>query len=87
MTELDIFCRNFSYLRIISGLTQKEMAEKLGVSVYSVKTIEHGRVPGTVRAKILLAIFISFGVSPSDMFVDDKERILEQYQLKHRMLH
>ncbi len=87
MTELDIFCRNFSYLREISGLSREEMAQRIGISVYSVKTIEQGRVPRTVRTKTLLAIFVSFGVSPSEMFIVDKEIILKKYRYNRRMLH
>ncbi len=86
MTELDIFCRNFRYLREISGLSLEEMAKCVGISVYSVKTTEQGRVPRTVNIETLLAIFVSFGVTTSDMFIGDKEIILKKYQRNRRML-
>ena len=87
MTELDIFCRNFRYLREISELSLKEMAKCVGISVYSAKRIEQGFVPRTVKTGTLLAIFVSFGVTPSDMFVDDKENVLKLYKHFRRMLH
>ena len=87
MTELDVFCRNFRYLREISGLSLEEMAKCVGISVYSVKRIEQVIVPRTVKMGTLLAMFVSFGVSPSEMFVVDKEIILKKYRYNRRMLH
>ena len=82
MTELDIFCRNFRYLREISGLSLEEMAKCVGISVYSVKTIERGRVPRTLRSKTLMIIYVNFGIPPSDMFIADRKIILKKYRQK-----
>ncbi len=86
MTELDILCRIFRYLREISGLSLEEMAKCVGISVYSVKRIEQGIVPRTVKMGTLLAIFVSFGIPLSYMFIGDKEIILKKYQRNRRML-
>lgn len=63
-----IFCQNVQFLRDKNHLTQAEMAEKLGVSVNSLRSLEKGEVPPRLRCGILIRIHTVFGIHPKDIF-------------------
>ena len=70
------FCRNIRYLRKKHKLTQKEMAEKLCISVGYVRMLEQGKVPARMQATVLLDTRASFGISPDDLLrpIPEKEQ-------------
>ena len=61
------FAHNFLLLRRENGLTQKQMAEKLKISVYAVQKIERGAVPKRLGAYVLVNIYHTFGVRSEKM--------------------
>ena len=64
------FGHNFLLLRQEHHLTQKQMAEKLNISLYAVQKIERGTPPLRLGAYVLINIYLSFGVLSEDMFKD-----------------
>lgn len=59
------FCENIRYLRKIYGLSQKEMARRLKISVYMLRLIEKGKLSPHLSYKVLYTIEDVFGLSPS----------------------
>lgn len=59
------FCRNVCYLRRKNSLTQKEMAEILGVSVSSLRKMEKGDVLPKIHCRMLLRVCERFDL-PAD---------------------
>ena len=62
------FCRNVSYIRRIHKLTQKQMAEILGVSVSSVRKMEAGREIPRLSGQMLCRVCDAFDLS-ADAFL------------------
>ena len=65
--ELRIFMENLVWLRKQNGLTKKEMAEILGISVFSLSKMENGKFPPRTPAEIVVRIHSRFGILPSEM--------------------
>ena len=66
---VDIFCSNVRYLRASNGLTQKEMAKIMGISVGSLRKIERGILPG-ISWQVILRLNEYF-MLPIEMLLDD----------------
>ena len=64
--EREIFCFNVKWLRKQSGLSQKEMAHRLGIGVKSLAAVENGTIPRRMTIKIFFKIYDHFGVHPKD---------------------
>lgn len=62
-----IFLQNLTYLRIQHGLTPKQMAKLLNISVRSMKRMERGELPLSVDADVLYSINDHFDVSPCEV--------------------
>lgn len=58
-------------LRQKNALSQKIMAEKLGISVATLRKIEKGIFPERIGVEIVLLISREFGVSIRDQFNSD----------------
>ena len=67
--EAKHFCENVKELRKANGLSQKEMAQKLDISVNSLSMLEKGTIPPRLSVSIVIKIHKSFGVKPAQMFV------------------
>lgn len=67
--ETKRFCENIKELRKVNGLSQKEMAQKLDISVKSLSMLEKGTIPPRLSMSIVIKIHKSFGVKPAQMFV------------------
>ena len=65
--ELEVFMKNIVWLRKKNGLTKKEMAEVLGISVHSLNKIEKGVFPPRTPVEIVVRIHSRFGILPSQM--------------------
>ncbi|MBQ5321300.1 MAG: helix-turn-helix transcriptional regulator [Oscillospiraceae bacterium] len=66
--EIRVFCENIRYLRKKNGLSEKEMAKKLGIGIKSLNSIESGYLPPRVTVDIIYAIYENFGILPKDIF-------------------
>lgn len=64
--ERENFCFNVKWLRKQSGLSQKEMARRLGIGVKSLAAVESGVIPCRMTIKIFFEIYDYFGVHPKD---------------------
>ena len=61
------FCRNVRTLREKHGLTQKQMAEIMETSVYSVRLMEQGKLPPHLPYTVLYGLADYFKL-PADAF-------------------
>lgn len=68
--ETKIFCENIKKLRKENGLSQKEMAQKLDISVKSLSTLEKGTIPSRLSVSIIIKIYKIFGIKPAQMFAE-----------------
>lgn len=64
---IDIFLNNIAWLRKHHGLSKKEMARKLKISVWTLNRIERGELPPRLSCDMLFAVWKNFGVSISDI--------------------
>lgn len=67
-SNMDVFCRNIAILRKVHGLTQKEMAKLMGVSVYCVRKLERGVIPERLRIDVIYPLCRQFGMNPASIF-------------------
>lgn len=67
--EIEILCKNICYLRRVHGLSKKEMANKLGIGIYSLTKLESGILPPRLTTNVLLRIYDVFGIKPAKMFL------------------
>ena len=65
---LDCFCHNVHFLRQQHHLSQKQMAERLGISVYAIRKLERGSVSESITIDTVYAIYKQFGIKPADQF-------------------
>lgn len=64
---VDTFLHNIIWLRKQYGLSKKEMAHKLGISVWMLNKIEKGELPPNLKIDVLFVIYKEFGVFMSDV--------------------
>ena len=62
-----LFCANMLQLRQRLGLSKKEMAACLKISLYSLNRLEAGEIPPRVTVELLWELWDRFGVSPGAM--------------------
>ncbi len=68
--ELRTFMKNVAWLRTHYGLSKKDMAKLLGVSVMTLTRIERGQFPSQLHISVMYNIQRHFGVRISNQFVD-----------------
>ena len=68
--ELRTFMKNVAWLRAHYGLSKKDMAKRLGVSVMTLAKIEKGQFPPRLHISVMYNIQRQFGVRISNQFVD-----------------
>ena len=66
--EINNFINNISYLRKKSGLSKKEMANILNISVYELSEIEKGEIPKNASIEIIFNLQKHFKISPPKQF-------------------
>ena len=66
--ELRLFSRNIKLLRKNHGYTKKEMAQILGVSVYTLNKLEDACYPPRLKSSVLINIKTHFGISAQALF-------------------
>ena len=66
--DIQIFCDNIRLLRAVLGLSKKEMARKIHISVASLNKLESGILPPRLCCDLIIYINWEFGILPSQMF-------------------
>ena len=91
MSNVQILGERIRYYRTLRGLTQKEMAAKLGVSPRYIGHIEQGYRGMSLDMQVEMCRF--FGVGMSDLLPvespdipEDKERMIGEINVKLRAL-
>lgn len=64
--ELENIIYNIKWLRKHYGLSKKEMAELLNISIYSINKLEKGILPPRLKVDVIFAVWKHFGVSPTE---------------------
>ena len=62
-SKIQTFLHNLCWLRKHFGYSKKEMAEILGISVWSLNKIERGEMPPMLRIDVIYAAQKHFGIS------------------------
>ena len=75
---MEIICKNLRYLRKRNGLTQKQMADILGVGIGSIREMEKGRIPRCFRVGALRRLCEYFQISGDDIVFKDIEALQEK---------
>ena len=70
--KISVFCENLRRLRKEANLTKKEMARKLGISVYLLSQIEKGKVSNRITVNLILRVYSEFKILPSELFESSK---------------
>lgn len=64
---IDIFLHNIVWLRKHHGLSKKEMANRLGIGLWSLNKIEKGELPPRLYCDVIFAVYRNFGISYADL--------------------
>lgn len=67
--EIQVLSENIKLLRSVLGLSKKEMAQKIRISVAGLYKLERGVIPPRLPCDFLIYIHWEFGVTPSQMFM------------------
>ena len=62
-----ILLQNIAFLRKHYGLSKKEMAKKLEISVWMLNKIEKGELPPSLKIDVLFNIYKEFGIFMSEV--------------------
>ena len=68
MTEWQIFGANLRCLRKEHALSQRQMADSLEISVYSLRKIDRGILPPRVKVSVVLLFCKQFHLKPTQAF-------------------
>ena len=66
--EISNFTNNIAYLRKKNGLSKKEMAKALNISLYALNKIERGDIPKRISVDIIFNLQKHFKISPEKQF-------------------
>lgn len=66
--ELNNLLYNIKWLRVQHGLSEKQMAEILGIGVGSLQKIEKGELPPRLSVNIVFEVQNYFDIKPKDLF-------------------
>ena len=61
------FCNNVKRIRLERGLSKKEMAEKLNISVKSLSIIEGGSIPKRLSVQVIYTLCDEFEIKASEI--------------------
>ena len=67
--ELNNLLYNIKWLRMQHGLSEKQMAEILGIGVGSLRKIENGALPPRLSVSIVFKVQNYFCIQPKDLFI------------------
>ena len=74
-TQLDIFCKNLTYLRKYNGISKKKMATILRIGIKSLNQIEQGVMPPRVGIDILFYTAKYFSVRISRLLTEELQKV------------
>ena len=66
--EIKIFTDNVLYLRKSYGYTQKQMADRLDISLYQLRLLEKGILLKSLSTAVLFRIHDFFAIHPKYLF-------------------
>ena len=66
--EINNFINNIAYLRKKYGLSKKEMADVLNISIYALNKIEKGELSKKLSVEIIFNLQKHFKISPEKQF-------------------
>ena len=66
--EIKNFINNIAYLRKKNGLSKKEMATILNISIYALNKIERGELPPKLSIEIIFNLQKHFKILPEKQF-------------------
>lgn len=66
--ECSCFLNNVLWLRKHNGLSKKEMAKKLNISIKTLNKIENGELPEKLSVEIVFDLYEHFGITPKTLF-------------------
>ena len=66
--EIKIFTDNVLYLRKSYGYTQKQMADRLDISLYQLRLLEKGILLKRLSTEVLFRIHDVFAIHGKDLF-------------------
>ncbi len=66
--EINNFVNNIAYLRKKEGLSKKEMANALNISIDALNKIERGELPERSSIEIIFHLQKRFKISPANQF-------------------
>ena len=66
--EISNFTNNIAYLRKKNGLSKKEMAKALNISIYALNKMERGDIPKRISVDIIFNLQKQFKISPEKQF-------------------
>lgn len=69
------FCKNLCCLRLVYGLTKKEMAEILGVSVSTYRKIERCEDSVRLHSGMVSRVHVRFQISADDLLMKEIHRM------------
>ena len=77
--EINNFMNNIAYLRKKNGLSKKEMANVLNISVYALNKIERGELPKKISVEVVFNLQKRFKISPEKQFSLLAPKLAKQY--------
>ena len=66
--SLENFCHNIARLRSYHKISQRKMAELLGIGCKTLRRLERGEMPERLGCNILVRVYHHFRVPPKDLF-------------------
>lgn len=66
--EIKNLANNIVRIRKEYGLSKKEMAKILGISIESLRKIEKGEIPLKMSVEVIFEIYDYFGITPKELF-------------------
>lgn len=64
---------NLYLIRKKNGLTQKEMAKRIGIGINTLRQLEKGTIPSRVSVGLIFNISNEFNIEPYELFIIEQE--------------
>ncbi len=75
--DIENFCENVRRLRREEGLTQKQMAQVMGIGIYSLRKLEAGCLPPMMGMDAIFRLHSRFGIPLRLLFEPYERKIPE----------
>lgn len=77
VNDLQIFCDNILFLRKVHRLSQRQLAKIMGISVYCLRKLEQGMMPGSFGSDAILLAARHFHLRPARLFTPREQWTME----------